>query len=140
MDFKVAGTKGITAIQMDLKNGLTMEIIRTLWTSPMTPAVRSWTRSCCPASPSLGRKSPEVRSQDGHYAHQSRQHRDVIGKGGSVIQKIVADTGAKIDIDDDGIIHIAAADAYACDAARKCIDDIVFCPEIGNCTTAAWCA
>ena len=57
--------------------------------------------------------------------------RDVIGKGGSVVQKIVADTGAKIDIDDDGAIHIAAADASACDAAKKCIDDIVFVPEVG---------
>ena len=58
--------------------------------------------------------------------------RDVIGKGGSVIQKTAADTGAKIDIDDDGTIHIAAADASACDAAKKCIDDIVFVPEIGK--------
>ena len=58
--------------------------------------------------------------------------REVIGKGGSVIQKIVADTGAKIDIDDDGTIHIAAADASACDAAKKCIDDIVFVPEVGK--------
>ena len=57
--------------------------------------------------------------------------RDVIGKGGSVIQKIVADTGAKIDIDDDGTIFIAAADAASCDAAKKCIDDIVFVPEVG---------
>ncbi len=58
--------------------------------------------------------------------------REVIGKGGSVIQKIVADTGAKVDIDDDGTIHIAAADASACDAAKKCIDDIVFVPEVGK--------
>ena len=58
--------------------------------------------------------------------------REVIGSGGKVIQKIVADTGAKIDIDDDGTIHIAAADASACDAAKKCIDDIVFVPEIGK--------
>ena len=58
--------------------------------------------------------------------------REVIGKGGSVIQKIVADTGAKIDIDDDGTIHIASADAAACDAAKKCIDDIVFVPEVGK--------
>ena len=56
----------------------------------------------------------------------------LIGKGGSVIQKIVADTGAKIDIDDDGTIHIASADAAACDAAKKCIDDIVFVPEVGK--------
>mgnify|MGYP000382210682 CR=1 FL=1 len=59
MDFKVAGTKkGITAIQMDLKNdGLTMEIIKNAWTSPMTPGARSWTRSCCPVSPSPGPRS-----------------------------------------------------------------------------------
>ncbi len=57
--------------------------------------------------------------------------RDVIGKGGSVIQKIVADTGAKIDINDDGSIFIAGADAASCDAAKKCIDDIVFVPEVG---------
>ena len=56
----------------------------------------------------------------------------VIGKGGSVIQKIVAESGAKIDIDDDGTIHIASADAAACDAAKKCIDDIVFVPEVGK--------
>ena len=58
--------------------------------------------------------------------------RDVIGKGGSVIQKIVADTGAKIDIDDDGTIHIASADAASCDAAKAAIDAIVFVPEVGS--------
>ena len=58
--------------------------------------------------------------------------RDVIGKGGSVIQKIVAESGAKIDIDDDGTIHIASPDAESCDIAKKCIDDIVFVPEVGR--------
>jgi len=58
--------------------------------------------------------------------------REVIGKGGSVIQKIVADTGAKIDINDDGSIFIAAADATSGEAARKCINDIVFVPEVGK--------
>ena len=62
--------------------------------------------------------------------------REVIGKGGSVIQKIVADTGAKIDIDDDGTIHIASADAAACDAATtSCLS-----PRSASCTTAASCA
>ena len=56
----------------------------------------------------------------------------VIGSGGKVIQKICADTGAKVDIDDDGTIHIASANAAACDAAKKCIDDIVFVPEVGK--------
>jgi polyribonucleotide nucleotidyltransferase len=58
--------------------------------------------------------------------------RDVIGKGGSVIQKIVADTGAKIDINDDGSIFIAAPNPESCNAAKKCIDDIVFVPEVGQ--------
>ncbi len=57
--------------------------------------------------------------------------RDVIGKGGSVIQKIVAESGAKIDIDDDGTIHIASPDAESCEKAKKCIDDIVFVPGGG---------
>ena len=58
--------------------------------------------------------------------------REVIGKGGSVIQKIVAESGAKIDIDDDGTIHIASPDAESCAIAKKCIDDIVFVPEVGQ--------
>ena len=56
----------------------------------------------------------------------------VIGKGGSVIQKIVAESGAKIDIDDDGTIHNASPDAESCAIAKKCIDDIVFVPEVGK--------
>ena len=58
--------------------------------------------------------------------------RDVIGKGGSVIQKIVADTGAKIDIDDDGSIFIASEKIEACRAARDIIENIVFEPEVGT--------
>ena len=57
--------------------------------------------------------------------------RDVIGKGGSVIQKIVADTGAKIDIDDDGTIRIASPNAESAEAAKHAIDQIVFVPEVG---------
>ena len=58
--------------------------------------------------------------------------RDVIGSGGKVIQKICADTGAKIDIDDDGSVFISAIDIEACRAAKKTIDNIVFEPEIGK--------
>ena len=57
--------------------------------------------------------------------------REVIGKGGAVIQKITAESGAKIDIDDDGTIHIASPDAESCAIAKKCIDEIVFVPEVG---------
>ena len=134
MDFKVAGTKkGITAIQMDLKNdGLTMEIIKNALDITYDARCEILDQIMLPCI-------SEPRKEVSKYApkmiimHINPDNiRDVIGKGGSVIQKIVADTGAKIDIDDDGTIHIAAADASACDAAKKCIDDIVFVPEIGK--------
>ena len=54
------------------------------------------------------------------------------GKGGSVIQKIVADTGAKIDIEDDGTIRIASANSESAEAAKHAIDQIVFVPEVGS--------
>ena len=134
MDFTVAGTKkGITAIQMDLKNdGLTMEIIKNALdiTYDARCEIQDQIMLPCIAEP---RKEVSQYAPKMVIMHINPDNiRDVIGKGGSVIQKIVADTGAKIDIDDDGTIHIAAADASACDAAKKCIDDIVFVPEIGK--------
>ena len=134
MDFKVAGTKkGITAIQMDLKNdGLTMEIIKNALdiTYDARCEILDQIMLPCIAEP---RKEVSQYAPKMVIMHINPDNiRDVIGKGGSVIQKIVADTGTKIDIDDDGTIHIAAADASACDAAKKCIDDIVFVPEIGK--------
>ena len=134
MDFKVAGTKkGITAIQMDLKNdGLTMEIIKNALDITYDARVQILDQVMLPCI-------AEPRAEVSKYAPKMlTMHidpdkiRDVIGKGGSVIQKIVAESGAKIDIDDDGTIHIAATDASACDAAKKCIDDIVFVPEVGQ--------
>jgi polyribonucleotide nucleotidyltransferase len=133
MDFKVAGTKkGITAIQMDLKNdGLTMAIIKEALDTTYDARCEILDQIMLPAI-----SAP--RAEVSQYApkmvtmHINPDHiRDVIGKGGSVIQKIVADTGAKIDIDDDGTIHIASPDGASCDAAKKCIDDIVFEPAVG---------
>ncbi len=133
MDFKVAGTKkGITAIQMDLKNdGLTMEIIRSALdiTYDGRCAILDEIMLPCIAEPrkEVSRYAPKMITM--HI--DPDKIREVIGKGGSVIQKIVADTGAKIDINDDGSIFIAAVDSASCDAAKKCIDDIVFVPEVG---------
>ena len=133
MDFKVAGTKkGITAIQMDLKNdGLTMEIIRNALDITYDARVQILDQIMLPV---IAEPRPEVSP----YAPKMiTMHidpdkiRDVIGKGGSVIQKIVAESGAKIDIDDDGTIHIASPDANSCALAKKCIDDIEFVPEVG---------
>ena len=134
MDFKVAGTKkGITAIQMDLKNdGLTMEIIKNALDITYDARVQILDQVMLPCI-------AEPRAEVSKYAPKMlTMHidpdkiRDVIGKGGSVIQKIVAESGAKIDIDDDGTIHIASPDAESCEKAKKCIDDIVFVPEVGQ--------
>ena len=133
MDFKVGGTKkGITAIQMDLKNdGLTMEIIKNALDITYDARCEILDQIMLPVI-------SEPRAEVSKYAPKMlTMHidpdkiRDVIGKGGSVIQKIVAESGAKIDIDDDGTIHIASPDAESCTIAKKCIDDIVFVPEVG---------
>ena len=133
MDFKVAGTKkGITAIQMDLKNdGLTMEIIKEALDITYDARCQILDQIMLPAI-------SEPRKEVSKYAPKMltmhidpSKIREVIGSGGKVIQKIVADTGAKIDINDDGSIFIAGVDAASCDAAKKCIDDIVFVPEVG---------
>ena len=134
MDFKVAGTKkGITAIQMDLKNdGLTMEIIRNALDITYDARCQILDQVMLPVI-------SEPRAEVSKYAPKMiTMHidpdriREVIGKGGSVIQKIVAESGAKVDIDDDGTIHIASPDAESCDKAKKFIDDIVFVPEVGK--------
>ena len=133
MDFKVAGTKkGITAIQMDLKNdGLTMEIIKNALDITYDARCQILDQVMLPCiaepRPEVSKYAPKMVTM--HI--DPDKIRDVIGKGGSVIQKIVAESGAKIDIDDDGTIHIASPDAESCAIAKKCIDDIVFVPEVG---------
>ncbi len=133
MDFKVAGTKkGITAIQMDLKNdGLTMEIIQNALDITYDARCQILDQVMLPCiaepRPEVSKYAPKMITM--HI--DPDKIREVIGKGGSVIQKIVAESGAKIDIDDDGTIHIASPDAESCAIAKKCIDDIVFVPEVG---------
>ena len=133
MDFKVAGThKGITPIQMDLKiDGLTPEIIKKAF--EQTHAGRDYI-----IDEVLLKAIPAPRAEVSKYAPKMTtmkidpdKIREVIGKGGSVIQKIVADTGAKIDIDDDGTIRIAAVNGESAAAAKACIDAIVFEREVG---------
>ena len=133
MDFKVAGTKaGITAIQMDLKNdGLTMEIIKNALDITYDARCEILDQIMLPCiaepRPEVSKYAPKMITM--HI--DPDKIRDVIGKGGSVIQKIVADTGAKVDINDDGSIFIAAPNPESCNAAKKAIDDIVFVPEVG---------
>ncbi len=134
MDFKVAGThKGITSIQMDLKiDGLTPEIIRSAL--EMTHAGRDYI-----IDEVLLKAIPAPRAEVSEYAPKMMtihidpdKIREVIGKGGSVIQKIVADTGAKIDIEDDGTVYIAAVNRASADAAKATIDAICFEPVVGT--------
>ena len=134
MDFKVAGTKkGITSIQVDIKNdGLPYDVIE--------EALRKTRDARYYIIDDIILKAiPEVRSELSPYAPKvSTMHidpdkiREVIGQGGKVIQKIVADTGAKIDIEDDGTIHIFAVDQQSGDAAKTAIELIVKEPEVGE--------
>ena len=133
MDFKVAGThKGITSIQMDLKvDGLTPEIIKAALTQ--THIGRDYI-----IDEVLLKAIAEPRAEVSMYAPKMTSFkidpdkiREVIGKGGSVIQKIVAESGAKVDIDDDGTICIAAVNGEQAKAAKAMIDAIVFEPEVG---------
>jgi len=134
MDFKVGGTKkGITAIQMDLKNdGLTMEIIESAFDMCREARIQMIDEIMLPAisvpRTELAATAPKMIMMQ----IDPDKIREVIGSGGKVIQKICADTGAKVDIEDDGSIYIASADIEACRAAKKMIDDIVFVPEVGK--------
>ena len=134
MDFKVAGTtEGITAIQMDLKNrGLTMEIIADALERCRKARLEILSEVMLKAIPAPRPEVSEYAPKMLSLKIPVDKIREVIGSGGKTIQKICADTGAKVDIDDDGTIHIASANAAACDAAKKCIDDIVFVPEVGK--------
>ena len=133
MDFKVAGTtEGVTAIQMDLKNkGLTMEIIADALERCRKARLEILDKVMLPCI-------SEPRADVSEYAPKMismkipvEKIREVIGSGGKTIQKICADTGAKVDIDDEGNVFIAAVDPAAGYAAKKMIDDICFVPEVG---------
>ena len=133
MDFKVAGTKkGITSIQMDLKvDGLTPEIIKRALETTHQGRDEIIDKIILAAIPA-------PRAEVSKYAPKMitmhinpEKIREVIGSGGKVIQKIVADTGAKIDINDDGTVFIAAVDRDSADMAKAIIDAIVFEPEVG---------
>ena len=133
MDFKVAGTsEGITAIQMDLKNkGLTMEIIADALERCRKARMEILEQVMLPCisepRPDVSEYAPKMISMQ----IPVDKIREVIGSGGKTIQKICADTGAKVDIDDDGNVFIAAVDSAAGYAAKKMIDDICFVPEVG---------
>ncbi len=134
MDFKVAGTKeGITAIQMDLKiDGLTPEIIKNALET--THVARNHIidevilKAIDAPRADVSRWAPKMITTK----IDPEKISEVIGKGGKVIQKICADTGAKVDIEDDGSIFIAAVDKDAAYKALDMINAIALDPVVGT--------
>ena len=134
MDFKVAGThKGITSIQMDLKiDGLTPEIIKRALETTHQGRDEIIDKILLAAIPTPRAEVSKYAPKMITMTINPDKIREVIGSGGKVIQKIVADTGAKIDINDDGTVFIAAVDKASADMAKAIIDAIVFEPEVGE--------
>jgi polyribonucleotide nucleotidyltransferase len=133
MDFKVAGTsEGITTMQMDIKiAGITREIFE----AALNQAKEGRAHILGEMAKALG----EARTELSDYAPRietmqidKAKIRDIIGTGGKVIREIVATTGAKVDIDDEGLIKISSSDPAQIEAARKWILGIVEEAEVGK--------
>jgi len=133
MDFKVAGTrKGVTALQMDIK---TRGITATLMAKALDQAKRArlhilsqMDRALSEPRPSISVYAPRIIT----IMIPVDKIREVIGPGGKVIRGIVAESGAKIDISDDGRVEIASVDEAAAQKALSIINKIVEVPEVGR--------
>lgn len=132
MDFKVAGTEeGITSLQMDIKiTGITEDIMKTALDQAKDGRIHILGE--------MANALSEGRAELGEFAPRIEQMkiptdkiRDVIGAGGKIIREIVEKTGAKINIDDEGLIKIASSDAKQIEAAKNWIHTIVDEPEVG---------
>ncbi len=134
MDFKVAGTtKGITAIQMDIKiKGISEEIMHTAieQANEGRQFILSKMLECVPeVSPELSKYAPRII----FFKIDPEKIGDVVGKQGKVINSIIAETGTKIDIEDDGTVCIASyGDASAAEKAKAIVESIVHDPEVGD--------
>ncbi|MFH1868516.1 MAG: polyribonucleotide nucleotidyltransferase [Candidatus Omnitrophota bacterium] len=134
MDFKVAGTRdGVTAMQVDvkLKSGITMDIVKTAITNAkkarnvildkMDAAIQK-------PSESLSEYAPRITT----LKINPDKIRDIIGPGGKIIKKIIADTGVDINIEDDGTVSVASNDSAASDKALEIIKKLIEEPEVGK--------
>lgn len=133
MDFKVAGTKdGITALQMDMKvHGLSIELL--------SKALLQAKEGRAVILESMLKTLPKPRLEMSKFAPRVEtmkinpdKIRDVIGKGGETINKIIAQTGAEIDIKDDGLIYLASQDKESIEATKALIKQYVAEPEVGK--------
>jgi polyribonucleotide nucleotidyltransferase len=134
MDFKVAGThKGITSIQVDIKNdGLTLQIIAEAFEKTRNARIEILDEILLKAIDKPRAELSEFAPKMIRIMIDPEKIREVIGKGGSVIQKITAETNTKIDIEDDGSVCIAAINSADGERARKMIEGIAKDPEIGD--------
>lgn len=132
MDFKVTGTPaGITALQMDMKvHGLSVEVLHQAL--EQGKAGRAFILDHMVTTISKPNEMSQYAPRVESITINPDKIREVIGKGGEVIQKITGETGAEIDIKDDGTIMIASPDKRSIDAARQWIESIVAEPEIGK--------
>ena len=133
MDFKVAGTKdGITAIQMDIKiKGIDEPILRQALAQAYDGRMHimgKMLETISEPRPELSKWAPKIIT----FSINPDKIREVIGSGGKVINKIIADTGVKIDIEDDGSVFIATPDSEAAAKARKIIEGIANGVEVGQ--------
>ena len=133
MDFKVAGTKdGVTAIQMDIKiKGIDEQILKTALAQAKEGRMHilgKMTDVLSKPRPQLSKYAPKIES----FNIDPDKIREVIGSGGKVINKIIDDTGVKIDINDDGLVLIASSDIDMIEKAKKMILSIAKDPEVGD--------
>ena len=133
MDFKVAGTsEGVTSLQMDIKiAGITKDIMETALDQAKGGRMHildEMAKALDTAREELGEFAPRIETMQ----IPTDKIRDVIGSGGKVIREIVETTGAKVDINDDGVIKIASADAASIKAARDWIHGLTAEPEEGQ--------
>lgn len=133
MDFKVAGTeKGITALQMDMKvHGLKIEILKKALAQGKegrAEILRHMLNTLAEPRKELSPYAPRVEA----ITINPEKIREVIGKGGETINKIIAETGAEIDIKDDGTVMIASPDKKSIEAAIQFIRTLTAEPEVGK--------
>ena len=133
MDFKVAGSEdGVTALQMDIKiDGITAEIMKT--------ALEQAKQGRLHILGEMNKSLSETRGQMSDYAPRiisfkidPSKIREVIGKGGATIRSITEQTGASIDLTDDGIVKVASVDKQAGEEARRLIEEITAEVEVGK--------
>ena len=133
MDFKVAGSKdGITALQMDIKiDGITEEIMEAALAQALEARIHILDEMGKVISSSREELSENAPAMTTLNVHPDKI-RDIIGKGGATIRSIVDETGAEVDIDDDGLVRIYAENGSAKDAAVARIEEITAEAEVGR--------